>query len=113
MSINKGVLYLVYFIADPIKNVVKIGFSKNPKRRLKQLQTSNSNMLILLGYLNGNKETEKFYHKLFGKYRLSGEWFHLDKDNVIVDYINNNNLLYCFVDRIDGKIYRLNKMKNF
>ena len=103
----------VYFIADLEKDVVKIGTSKSPKSRLKQLQTSNSNRLALLGYIEGNVSEERYLHKYFSKYRLSGKWFSLDKDNCIIDYINSVNLMDCFVDRIQGKVYVLNKMKNF
>lgn len=102
---------MVYFIADTIKDVVKIGFSKDPRKRLRQLQTSNSNTLVLLGYIDGDRDMETHLHILFEKYKLSGEWFSLDKDNVILDYINTNNLLNYYVDRIDGKIFRLNKIK--
>jgi len=103
----------VYFIADLEKDVVKIGTSKNPKFRLKQLQTSNSNRLALLGYVEGNVSKERYLQTYFRKYWLSGEWFKLDKDNSIIDYINSVNLMDCFVDRIQGKVYVLNKMKNF
>ena len=103
----------VYFIADLEKDVVKIGVSKNPKSRLKQLQTSNSNKLALLGYIEGNFPEEKQLHLYFGKYKKEGEWFSLDKDNFIIDYINSVNIMDCFVDRIQGKVYILNKMKNF
>jgi hypothetical protein len=102
---------MVYFIADTIKDVVKIGVSKNPKKRLKQLQTSNSSELVLLGFINGEKAEEQYLHCLFGKHKLYGEWFILNDE--IIDYINLVNLIDCFVDRLDGKVYILNKMKNF
>lgn len=103
---------MVYFIADTVNDVVKIGYTKDVKKRLKQLQTSNSNVLVLLGYMDGNEVEERNTHLLFSKFRLEGEWFRLDSDNdVILDYININNLMYCHIDRIDGKVYRLNKMK--
>ncbi len=104
---------MVYFIADPVRDVVKIGFSKDVRKRLKQLQTSNSNQLILLGYVQGSRIEEQYYHKLFSKDKseLVGEWFVLS-DNII-DYLNQNNLMNCFVDRINGRVFRLNKMKNF
>lgn len=101
---------MVYFIADTTNNVVKIGYSKSPKNRLKQLQTSNSNVLVLLGFMDGNKEEEIHLHKLFSKHQLQGEWFSLNNEDIL-DYININNLINCSVERIDGKVYRLNKMK--
>ena len=100
---------MVYFIADTTNNVVKIGFSKSPKKRLQQLQTSNSNVLVLLGFIDGMETEESYCHQLFEKDKKIGEWFNLSDQ--IVDYINLNNLIYCSVERIDGKVYRLNKMK--
>jgi len=100
---------MVYFIADTTNDVVKIGYSKDIKKRLKQLQTSNGNVLVLLGYMNGNEAEEKYTHQLFSEYKLQGEWFHLNE--IVIDYININNIMYCHIDRINGKVYRLNKMK--
>jgi len=100
---------MVYFIADTTNDIVKIGQSKDVKKRLKQLQTSNGNVLVLLGYMDGNKEKEKYLHQLFSEHKLQGEWFKLNE--ILINYININNRMYCHIERIDGKVYRLNKMK--
>lgn len=94
----------VYFISSDDK--IKIGYTKNIKRRLKQLQTSNSSQLILLGYIEGDKNVEKQLHKRFAQYRIreNGEWFNCNDE--ILDYINEYNLEpNTKVVQMDGKIY--------
>ena len=94
----------VYFISSDDK--IKIGYTKNIKRRLKQLQTSNSSQLLLLGYIEGDKDVEKQLHKRFAQYRIrkNGEWFNCSDE--ILDYINEYNLEPNIkVVQMDGKIY--------
>jgi len=65
----------------------KIGYSSDPERRLKQLQTSNSEKLVL----EWSRERadacklEKHLHRVFGQYRIRGEWF--DAKTLTVDQI--------------------------
>ena len=67
----------VYFIKMEETGEIKIGFTeKNPKERLKDLQTGNSNKLILLGYIDGTNQDEFNLHQEFSEERKSiGEWF--------------------------------------
>lgn len=48
---------MIYAIGDG--NKVKIGYSKNPQKRLKQLQTGHPNKLKLLHTWEGDKLAEK------------------------------------------------------
>ncbi len=62
----------IYFIRDHTR--VKIGYSRNPARRLAQFRT------VLPGILEmytepGNMTLEKYYHEWFKEYSLGGEWF--------------------------------------
>lgn len=66
---------MIYFIKA--LNTVKIGYSANPEKRLKELQTGNSEKLELLLTIPGNKESEKAFHLYFDRARLNGEWFRL------------------------------------
>lgn len=94
----------VYFILNNDK--VKIGYTKNVKRRLKQLQTANGDNLILLGYIEGDKEVEHQLHQKFDTYRIreNGEWFIASE--AIINFINENNLdKNVRIEWIDGKIY--------
>ena len=56
------------------KSIVKIGYSKNPKRRIKDLQTANPGVK-LIAYAHGSLRSEKRLHIMFSKYRTQREWF--------------------------------------
>jgi hypothetical protein len=101
---------MIYFITDTIN--IKIGYTKNSiEKRLKQLQTSNSNTLYLLGWIDGDMDFEKRLHSLFASSRIrsNGEWFKPTKD--LIDYINlNNQKKNSHVDFVDGKLMSLFKL---
>jgi Meiotically up-regulated gene 113 len=67
---------LIYFIATSAGHI-KIGYSANPDRRLKSLQTASSVPLRLIGTLPGTLKDEEALHARFAKYRVRGEWFTL------------------------------------
>lgn len=70
---------MVYLITDG--NNVKIGYSNDTKKRLKNLQTSNPYKLkLLLNIKDGDMELESFLHYKFSKLRIrnNGEWFKYD-----------------------------------
>lgn len=67
---------MVYLIYCSYTNLVKIGYAKNPERRLKQLQTGSAYPLIILKTIpNATKRLEKELHFKFRHYKLEGEWF--------------------------------------
>lgn len=66
---------MIYFITEKGSHYVKIGYSEDPVKRLKELQTGNPRKLKILGILPGLFEAEKGYHEAFSKYRVQGEWF--------------------------------------
>lgn len=81
----------VYLIQLEGTDVYKIGFSKNPKQRVKSLQTANPYKLILVdSYLTKRANVlEKTLHRRFASYKvdenlykLKGEFFQLDYDTV-------------------------------
>lgn len=78
---NKGKHY-VYFIweVDPKNRHFKIGYSKRPDKRVKQLQTGHPKKLGLFGALEFDTEKEaraqeKMLHVSYGHHRTKGEWF--------------------------------------
>lgn len=79
-----------YFILDDWNRAVKIGKSKNPEKRLKQLQTGHAHRLQLVGTLEGDHERK--LHKLWESRRLNGEWFKADKDLLLYVYQITRNL---------------------
>lgn len=69
----------VYFIGGP-SGPIKIGVSKDPKRRLAGLQTNSPYHLKLLAIAPGGVEEERFLHAKFAHLRLKGEWFKRDPE---------------------------------
>lgn len=69
---------MVYFIISEDKKHVKIGCSKDPLLRLKDLQTGNPYKLHILFTCYGDFQVEAGFHSVFSKYRVRGntsEWF--------------------------------------
>lgn len=65
----------LYFIRMGKSGPVKIGFSKNPNKRLESLQISSPERLIIIRVVEGTMWGERAAHRAFQKYRLHGEWF--------------------------------------
>ena len=67
----------VYYIQNTKSGCVKIGISKNPEARLKQLQVACDGELRLLGYkLAENRfSDESLEHKNNQEHHIRGEWF--------------------------------------
>lgn len=66
---------MIYFIQNKATGAIKIGYSKNPKKRLIGLQTATPQELVLLGTMQGGLEHEAAFHKQFAGHALQGEWF--------------------------------------
>lgn len=60
------------------KQGIKIGRSKDPIQRLKQLQTGNSNKLELLLIVENMGFLELSLHEKLKKFHLIGEWFKIE-----------------------------------
>lgn len=62
----------------------KIGITKNPTKRLKQLQTGNSLKLELLSVYETNfgNKFEKILHRTYNLLNENGEWFNLSDIDV-------------------------------
>ena len=57
-------------------DAIKIGFSADPERRIKNLQTSHQETLETLLIFPGSVGLEKQLHRRYAQYRIRGEWFH-------------------------------------
>lgn len=66
---------MIYLITCQQTNCCKIGYSKEPGRRLLQLQTANAHPLVLETVIDGDTKKEHELHVQFRHYRLEGEWF--------------------------------------
>jgi len=72
----------VYFIRVGDYGPIKIGWSTNPMRRLKDLRTGsydNVNIFNMIGYCKGSQSQEKALHAKLWRHKRSGnigkEWF--------------------------------------
>ncbi|WP_331737688.1 GIY-YIG nuclease family protein (plasmid) [Streptomyces sp. NBC_01732] len=74
----------VYLIGSPESPLVKIGWSDNPERRLRDLQTGSPVLLKLLALFEGGAVIERELHRRFADKRRHGEWFDLGPDPVKV-----------------------------
>lgn len=65
----------IYVICCPLNGLIKIGFSKMPTQRLKNLQNMSPVPLVLVKLLTGTQSDEAAIHKRFNKYKHHSEWF--------------------------------------
>ena len=68
----------LYFIQSDVTGMIKIGRSKNPEKRLKQLQTGNPNKLKLIASFENSGWKEKIIHERLERWSEHGEWFNYD-----------------------------------
>ena len=65
----------VYFAASGEDGPVKIGWAKDPEKRLHSLQTGHPEELDLIALIPGTRHLEADIHRRLWKSRLRGEWF--------------------------------------
>jgi len=68
----------VYFIEASESGFLKIGWAKDPVKRLRELQTGCPYELTILGQCPGSLEDEAAFHRTYADLRVRGEWFRLD-----------------------------------
>lgn len=69
----------VYFIQNEFGDV-KIGFSKEPVKRLSELQSGTPGDLELIRVIDGERPTEKWLHDRFSDLHINREWFRFDPE---------------------------------
>lgn len=79
---------MIYLILCEQTETCKIGFSNNPEKRIKELQTSNPYQLSLISVIEGDINLEKQLHSRFRKFKIKGEWFSSNK--LIIDYFSEH-----------------------
>lgn len=65
----------IYFYFIECDGRIKIGFSRNPDARVRELSTGAPAKLNFLGRVNGAISLETALHRHLRNYRVSGEWF--------------------------------------
>ena len=85
---------MIYLIGTTTR--IKVGWSKNPYHRLRQLQTANSERLRLIKVYDVPRQKERFLHRqLFAfRERSNGEWFGLSATDAVD--LCDNLLNHCY-----------------
>jgi len=63
----------VYFIEAPGR--IKIGYTRQPEKRLRSLQNGDMESLKPIAVIDGSRFLEKALHGVAAPYHLRGEWF--------------------------------------
>lgn len=84
------------YIIGTDNNLYKIGISKDPNKRLKQLQTGNGNKLKIIQVFDvqNDRQLEKRLHGMLWQFKSilgENEWFYLTEDVLswLISYINS------------------------
>lgn len=95
----------VYIIENNDNGAIKIGVGNDPDNRLKQLQTGSVAELSLVyrSIICSNAfEVEKFMHHNFKEKHIRGEWFNIDKTEVINELEKQRYILTSsFIDKLN------------
>lgn len=70
---------MIYFAEIAELNQVKIGFARDPRRRVANMQVHNASKMKLTRVFPGMIETERKFHGYFRSCHIRGEWFDLAK----------------------------------
>ena len=83
---------------------IKIGVSDNPKRRIKDIQTSNPLPVHLIRTFEAGRDAylhEGYFHKLYKEFSTGGEWFEFSNDYFeekvlpeMIDYFSKIEIRY-------------------
>ena len=94
---------MVYFIKNGSDNHIKIGYAKDPGKRLKELQTGSPYPLELLLTIDGDIKKEKSLHNKFKSLSVKGEWFKPEKK--LLDFIGDNKSKVKSKNVLKGKFF--------
>lgn len=79
----------LYVIGTDKNSAMKIGYSKYPEKRLKQLQTGHPEELRLYYFQSVSSENvklmEQAIHSTNRHKKIKGEWFNMTADDAIVE----------------------------
>lgn len=74
----------VYLIQQQNSTLYKIGVSKNPLKRVNELQTANAETLILIKQFPTKHgfQLENYLHRRYTNKNIQLEWFELSEEDV-------------------------------
>lgn len=76
---SEGRPLMIYFIREDGSDYIKIGSTRMPGDRLKELQISNPRELRIERLIEAFPGAEPILHALFREDRVRGEWFKISK----------------------------------
>lgn len=86
----------VYFIQSMDTERIKIGFTRNLKKRMSKMQTDSSEQLKILFAFDPLPIEEKALHTAFASHRVHGEWF--TPDSELLEFIEEQKLEEQFLN---------------
>lgn len=91
---------MIYFVFDPEKDHVKIGFSRSMRNRMYELRCRVGHHVRMLAVMPGGVMDERALHRLYREYHVEGEWFRYEQP--IKDFVEMRGLQWGnFDDLID------------
>ena len=83
-------MQFVYIIQAGNTNLYKIGYTNNPERRIKGLQTGNPQSLrfVTIYETPNPRELERKIHDIVAREKMVGEWFEIDHVDSLIFEIN-------------------------
>ena len=90
---NKNVPYGTVYFALSEAGYIKIGFTTNFNKRMRQLKNlSGSPIVCGVGYgFHNRQNVEKAFHDQLDRYRSHGEWFYVSK-HTFKKFLTNNGI---------------------
>ena len=90
----------VYFIQGDKTKRIKIGYTRNVKKRIKRMQLSEKIKILLV--LDGGQELESQLHEEFKDYHIHGEWF--TPSDKLIEFIQSDKHRMFIRQKIENKI---------
>lgn len=94
-----------YIITDKKYKIIRVGTSKNPYKRLKTIQVSNSSELEMICVFEEDIEQE--IKELLKQYKIRGEWYYPNPKTMLEiqeKYLPNSQELASFIYNLFGEI---------
>lgn len=97
----------VYFAISAKTGLVKIGTSRNVKKRLKALESIEGAKLFLIRQIHGSYPEEYWVHHKFKDSRILGEWFEYCSDMMTFQIPDNidDDVAEMKMDAISAQSY--------
>jgi hypothetical protein len=76
----------IYIAKTETGTAAKIGFTKQPAKRIRELQTGQAEALLIVRLLEGGRADELTIHRRFAELRLTGEWFRFSEEMLTANF---------------------------